>query len=75
MVVGPDWWACVCCWGADRRDQPMPAAEWHADRFDAELATTGWRWDEVRGVGPDVADLVQWLWEQDALILRLEGAQ
>ncbi len=61
VMVGPDWWSCLC-WDGAR----TPTHAVHAHRVGAEVVRTDYGWAEVRDVGtPD--EVHQWLWEQGAI--------
>lgn len=69
VMVGPDWWGCLC-WGGGGYSWPSSrardAGRDHAVTHSAETVTTDWGWDDVSAVGtPD--EVHRWLWEQNAI--------
>lgn len=67
ILVGPDWWGCICSdggWDGDRGH--FGNAGRHRRQFGADYVRTDWGWADIEDVGPTMADLHQWLWEQGA---------
>ncbi len=67
VVIGPDWWTCLCGDGyPDSYRAHHAEAGNHAKRFGGAAARVDWLWADVHDVGPTVADLHRWLWEAEA---------
>jgi hypothetical protein len=66
VLIGPDWWLCLCGrmagpdWGAPA------AAEGCAAGLGTPTATIGHTWTDIVAISGTVADVHQALWEAEA---------
>lgn len=62
VIVGPDWWGCLC--GEREYDRDPYVIAWqHLRRFAAEPALVPWRWAHTDPCNRTVAELHRVLWE------------
>lgn len=60
IMRGPDWWGCIC----NVAGEAEMGVEAHTDINDAATVTTDWGWGDV-ATNRTMADVHQWLWEQE----------
>lgn len=65
VLLGVDWWACLCgqvaTLGDLPRSEPFGAAG-HASDYGAALVAVGYHWENVADLGPTVDELHEFLW-------------
>lgn len=69
VMIGPDWWGCLC--GEIEYDRGPYVIGWqHQRRFGGQAVSVhpDWHWGIVRDLAESMAELHQYLWEQEAVL-------